>query len=210
MERIRNPPRSRIQHEIRVTFSNQVLRDEFASRGKLLANHIDEQGNSTAGFRMDVPDFLSSDFKVFNDYGHLMRRTHGKSTRKYVKFDDDAFGLYLELRLPGAGSYLKIKPPLARSLIAEGERVEIDCFRGDLLARPQLDNRMATDSPLSNPNLIPLPPKSNGNPRPADINSKLLSLVHPERGPQSPRNATSGPGPSTWLPHPTSPPRHRT
>ena len=74
---------------------------------------------------MDVPDYLAGDFKTLNNYGYQMKRVHGKSTRKYVKYDDDNYSLLLDLKLPGAGSYLKIGPSLAKSLMAESERVEI-------------------------------------------------------------------------------------
>ena len=127
--------KSKIQHEIRVTFANQFLRDEFASKGRLLADHVDEAGFSTASFRLDVPNYLARDFKVLNDYGYQMRCVHGKLTRRYVKYDDENLRLILELKFPGAGCYLKIRAKLARSLIAEGERVEINCCRDELLAR---------------------------------------------------------------------------
>ena len=151
VERTRIPPRSKIRDEIRITFSNQALRDEFARKGRLLADCVDETGASTAGFRMDIPDFLATDFKTLNDYGFFMRRTHGKTTRKYVKYDDDGCSLFLELKLPRVANYLRISLDLARSLVAEGERVEIDRHRKDLLARPQLQQ-----DTLSSSNLVPL------------------------------------------------------
>ena len=159
VERTRIPPRSKINNEVRVTFTSQYYRDELASKGRQLAGHIDNTGASTAGFRLDIPDFLSSDFKVLNDYGYLMKRTHGKDTRKYIKYDDEEFGLYLELKLPDAGGYLRINPDLARSLMAESERFEIDRRRKDLLARPvppAASYQARTLSPLDKPHTTDL------------------------------------------------------
>ena len=152
-----------------MTFSNQFYRDEFAWKGRFLAGRIDDDGASTAGFRMDIPDYLSADFKSLNDYGYLMKRTHGKTTRKYINYNDEECGLYLELRLPGAPSHLRISPELARSLMAEGERVEIDRHREDLLARPSTSLKLQSAGHVGSANLV-----SVGPPRQSPLLESIL------------------------------------
>ena len=84
IERTRSAPKARVKDEIRVTFNNQFLRDEMAAKGRMLANMVDSEGNPTAGFRLDVPDYLAADFKTLTDYGYRMRRVHGKETKRHV------------------------------------------------------------------------------------------------------------------------------
>lgn len=108
----------------------------MASKGRLLAEHKEDQGKPTAGFRMDVPDYLGRDFKTLTDYGFRMRCVHGEEIRRYVKYDDDCYSLYLELRLPGSQNYLRITPNMVRSFSKEGEMEEIIKVRKALTARP--------------------------------------------------------------------------
>ena len=90
--------RARIKDEIHATFSSQFNRDEFASKGRLLGNDVDGEGKPTAGFHLDVPDYLAADFKAVNDCGFPMRNVHGRETRKYIKYDDENYSLFLELK----------------------------------------------------------------------------------------------------------------
>ena len=123
----------------------------------------------------------------------------------YIKYDDDNFGLILELKLPGAGSYLKIGPDLAKTLIAEGERAEIDRFRGDLLARPQANQSARSTGliaslfsliPATNPNLIPIDPQSY--PRRSSNNNIERSLQRMSGG----TAATTSDPLEAWAPNP--------
>ena len=92
-----------------------LARDHLMTKGPMLAKYITEEGKPLAGIRIDIPDFLSSDFKTLEGYGARMRRINGKMTKKYVKLDDN-YGLYLHLRLPGEDTWLRITPSLARDL----------------------------------------------------------------------------------------------
>ena len=121
--------------EIRDSFLNQFMRDKLSSKGRLLADCRDQEGWPTTGLRIDVPDYLGRDYKVLTEYGFRMWRAHGEGTRRYVKYDGDNYGLYLELRLPGAQSYLRITPQMARSFLEEREREKINCVRQELTAR---------------------------------------------------------------------------
>ena len=116
VERTRPSQRSGIYDELRVTMMEPADRDWLAGRGKLLAPHRDKEGKPTAGLRLDIPDYLAGDFRTLEDYGLLMKRQHGQGTKKYIKYDDSIYSIYLELRLPGGRSYLKITPQLAKEL----------------------------------------------------------------------------------------------
>ena len=78
MDRIRSAPWSKIKDEIRITFTNQFLRDEFSLKGHLLSGEVDEEGKPTAGFHLVVPHFLAADFKTLLDYGFCMKHAHAK------------------------------------------------------------------------------------------------------------------------------------
>ena len=65
----------------------------------------------------------------------MMRRLHGKDTKRYIKYDDDDYSLFLELRLPGNPVWLRIFPCLARELKEEADREDLLNARS-MLARP--------------------------------------------------------------------------
>ena len=146
VERAKSAPRAQAYSEIKVILSDADSRDHLASQGKHLSQYVDADGKPTAGFRMEVPDYLGGDFKTLNDYGFAMRRMHGQSTRWYIKYDDPKYGLVLELRIRESECWLKIKPQLARKFLAEGEQEEIECMRPKLTAKP----RAVNDDPRAN------------------------------------------------------------
>ena len=115
--RVRNQPSQRIHNEVRVTMNRQWAREHIASKGRMLADYVDSENRPTAGIRMDIPDFLATDFRTLDRYGVRMRNTHGKLTKKYVKYDESNLSLILELRLPGDSAWMKITPSLARELV---------------------------------------------------------------------------------------------
>ena len=61
-----------------------------------------------------------------------MRRLHGKETRRYVKYDDEDYSIFLELRLPGNPVWLRISPFLARELKEEADREELAAAKKSL------------------------------------------------------------------------------
>ena len=181
IDRIRSAPRARIKEEIRITFTNQYLRDEFASKGRLLSGEVDEEGKPTAGLRMDIPDFLAADFKTLSDYGFRMKNAHGKETRKYIKYEDDSYGLFLELKLPHSNSFIKLTPDLARSLSDEGDRDEVNRLRKDLTAKfvpPRF-----TTAPTTSANLQPIqaPRAARQGRTLGTITASLQNIASPDR-----------------------------
>ena len=108
IERTKLPKSSNLHEEIKVTLIDADARDALAAKGRLLASYQDTEGRPLAGFRMDIPEYLGAEHKLLNDYGFRMKRIHGKDTRKYIKFDEPAFSLILELKLPGDSSWLPV------------------------------------------------------------------------------------------------------
>ena len=203
VERTRTPSNSMHQDEVRVTFSDPFLRDEFAAKGNLLANYI-KDGRPTAGFRLDVPDYLGGDFKVLMEYGFMMRRIHGKDTRRYIKYDDDNYGLIMELRVPQSNVYLRISPDLARSMNEENARDELQWIRSGSVGHQTnaAPPPSANFSPLGNPT-----PSSSRGTR-TDVTASLQRLascpmeeIEPASEDETERNEERSPE-ATWMPPP--------
>ena len=148
--RIRNQPGQRVHNEIRVQMSRPWARDHIASKGRLLSEYVDQENRPTAGIRMDVPDFLAADFKTLDRYGLRMKNTHGKGTKRYIKYDEPNLGLILELRMPGDFTWLRITPSMAREFVDASDREDIDRNRRKLTARRTLQ------PPTTSANYTPL------------------------------------------------------
>ena len=146
----RIPPlrNSNVHNEVAFSVATPDDRDEIMRKGSFLAAYVDSNRRPTAGLRMDVPPFLESTFKLLYGVGIELRRTHGNGTRKYVKFDDENLDLFLEVRLDGRGSWLKIDKLMASDLQRESNRSTLMSAR-----RPA-----SRPFELSSPNSIPLPP----------------------------------------------------
>lgn len=136
IERIKQSHKLEIYNEVKVTFTDFRTRDWIVSKGKCLAKYVNEEGKPTVGFRLDVPDFLAGDFKALEDYGFSMRSTHGRLTRRYIKYDEEEYSLFMELRLPESPVWLRITPELARELKQQNNREELQQERKQLTARP--------------------------------------------------------------------------
>ena len=134
LERTRSAPDNMVYDEVCVRMTTSEGRDFLSNQGFKLAGYKKE-GKPTAGFRIDVPDFLGAEYKALDNYAWKMKKIHGKETRKHIKFDDQAHSLVLELKLPGEYEYLKISPSLARELKRSYDESEIDTVRPKLTAR---------------------------------------------------------------------------
>ena len=164
VERTRPSPRSAVYDEICVSFADPKTRDHVASKGRFLSHYVDNENKPTAGFRMDVPEFLAADYKVLYDYGWRMKRAHGTGVRRYIKYDEPNFSLILELRIPGNDVWLKIPPRLAVELRQRSETEDVDRARSLLTARPAIPR-------VESPNFIPI---TNQRAPPASRHPTLL------------------------------------
>ena len=171
-----------------LSLSDVRAKENVSTKGRLLASYTDAEGKPQAGFRMEIPEFLAADHKLLNDYGYRMRRAHGKDTRKFIKFDEAAYSLILELKLPGDHTWLRISPGLARDLKKQYEQEDIKRLKNRLTARPVSESG---SSSLSNPNWIPLGNKhhqstrsQSGSSMPGPSHS--VKNLHPHNGIQPP------------------------
>ena len=93
---------------------------------------------------MAIPEYLAPTYKLLDDYGWRMRKTHGETVMKYIKYDDAVFSLILDLKLPDE-PWLKISPSLASEL-KNRERIFSDPERNLRLVRD-----LKTSPPTSRP-----------------------------------------------------------
>ena len=98
-------PRSKIQKEVVVEFPSAAIRDSIKSSGY----RLEGQG---AGLRIEVPNFLKSDFHVLQNLAYKMKLVN-KEVKRSVKFEDDTYGLMLDIQLPGQ-EWRRVRPEQAR------------------------------------------------------------------------------------------------
>ena len=128
--------------EVRISFATKEDRDDVMGKSRLLSSYVDDQRRPTAGIRIDVPPFLEPSFKLLYNLGNDLRRTHGPATRKYIKYDEEDFSLYLEIRLEGDRRWIKIDNQTAKEMTRESNRAAI--------SRPrQVAPPLAWSQPLS-------------------------------------------------------------
>ena len=104
-----------------VVFYDIESRDLVAAHSKHLSSAVDDQGNPTAGLRMDIPLHLMSTFKLLEAHGHKMRMRYGSDFKRHVRFDDGRKSLYLNVRLPGERLWTRISPDFAGECAREME-----------------------------------------------------------------------------------------
>ena len=148
--RVRSSPQNAVYLEALVTFQDYTEHDYFFSKARNLSSYRDDEGNPTAGIRMDVAPYLLPVFKLLNNHGFEIKNAHGKETRRYIKFDEENLSLFLEVRLPGQTKWTRIKPDQARSFLDEKDKIEYTTIRKGLL------RSSSSTSSLVNPNLIPI------------------------------------------------------
>ena len=104
---------TQVHDEIIVTFSDARDRDKIYRKAGKLAPYRDEHGKPTAGFRQEVPTFLISAHKLLTATGFQLKRQHGKQLRWYIKYDDEDYSLYLEVKMPESGAWQRLSPSAA-------------------------------------------------------------------------------------------------
>ena len=117
------PARTMAHTAIRVVFKAQRGRQSIVRKSRLLGRYVNtETRQPTEGFRMDIPDYLATDFRTLEDTGYQLREEYGDELRKYIKYDEDTLGLYLEVRFPADNRWTRITPLLAREIVEYGNR----------------------------------------------------------------------------------------
>ena len=100
VRRSKQPRNSRVKWEVIVTFDDKFARDTVSAHGRNLSDFINDQGQPTAGTRLDYPSHLGTTFRTLDWYGKEMRERHGRGTKRNMRFDDDEETLVLDVCLP--------------------------------------------------------------------------------------------------------------
>ena len=109
--------RPRNKDEICVYFETKQIRDHVKSKGPNLANYRDE-----AGMRLQIPDHLQKDFKALMSVAYDLKKTN-PDLRRNIKFDEENFGLYMDVCMKKDGDWKRIRPAHAYRVL-EGKREE--------------------------------------------------------------------------------------
>ena len=64
---------------------------------------------------------MLGDFLALNNFGRQLAEEHRKGTKRHIKFDDTACGLFLNVKLNGDEYWTRIRPQLARSSLSKAE-----------------------------------------------------------------------------------------
>ena len=99
-------PRSKIQNEALVVFGSPHIRDSVKAAGFKLEGQ-------RAGIRIEVPNYLKSDFQVLQSVSYRMKLAH-PGIKRSIKFDDENLGLILDVQIPGK-DWTRIRPNQARA-----------------------------------------------------------------------------------------------
>ena len=114
-----------VTSEALVVFSDSNVRDMVLGTAAKLGPFRDHSGKPTAGMRMEVPPTLQQDFRILFRYGQNLRTRHGIGTRRHVKFDDLAKGLYLNVKLPGDEGWSRVNLDIAKRGLRARDVVEV-------------------------------------------------------------------------------------
>lgn len=164
-ERVKSARNGLAYDEVAVVFETPERRDELSQRARLLAPYRDGDGRPTAGFRMQVPSFLETNFKLLEELGFRLRREHGIGLRRYIKFDETVHDLYLEVKMPESRKWHRIAPAIAREMRDRQNRDEIS----EIMGGP-----VRSGAPVST-NRIPL-----GRKRPREKDTSTTPQIQPQ------------------------------
>ena len=99
-------PRSKIKYEALVEFGSAAIRDSVKGSGYRLEG-------KQAGIRIEVPNYLKSDFHVLQSISYKMKIAH-PGMKRSIKYDDDTNGMFLDVQIPGL-EWRRIRPDQARA-----------------------------------------------------------------------------------------------
>ena len=98
--------------------------------------HDKQTKRSTAGIRVDVPEFLRKTEKVLEEYGRRIRAKH-RGTKHHVKFDDADSTIYLNLRKFGDATWTRVYENQARQLVAQLRKEDADNIKKKFHGPPE-------------------------------------------------------------------------
>ena len=95
--RVKSAPRGVAYMEVLVEFTDAYARDDIFARGPSLASYHDDANKPTAGIRLDIPSHLMGAFKTLESLGYKLKKKHGVSFRKHIKYDEFEENLFIQV-----------------------------------------------------------------------------------------------------------------
>ena len=102
-------PKNKNKDEYIITFESKQIRDAVKAAAPNLANH-----RETAGMRLQIPAHLQTDFHTLMNLSYDLKKRY-PGLKRNVKFDEDDFGLFMDLKLDDEGDWQRVKPAQARA-----------------------------------------------------------------------------------------------
>ena len=145
VERMRTSPRAKHHLKVRVVFRDEDNRETVLSYARNLSSYMDKNnGQPTAGLRMEIPDYLGSVHKLLIDMCYYLKTKHG-----VIKYDNIEQSLYIALQVQGEDHWRRITPKMAESLRKREEQQFCIEFEGTLSPPGRIPATGANRSPLS-------------------------------------------------------------
>ena len=142
------PARTHAHNEIRVIFKDARGRDMVSMRGRHLGKYVGADKKPTAGFRLDIPDYLTGDFKLLEETGYQLRAEWGEELRKYIKYDEAQLSLYLEVQFSKKDKrWTRVTPAIAREIRECNDRVAAEHIK-QRMRRRSAENVSSNYAPL--------------------------------------------------------------
>ena len=155
VRRVRTARTSKTPYEVLVTFDEKFSRDKIAKCAKNLEGYVDPEGYPTAGLKLDYPQFLSSVFRDLEWYGAFLKRSHGRGTKRNIRFDEENQSLIMHVRLPNKeNEWLHVTPAMAKAEKEENKAEEEKNTRRKLkntTVRPRPLQLATSRTPAGNP-----------------------------------------------------------
>ena len=102
-------PRNKNKDEYIITFESKQIRDAIKAAAPNLANYREE-----AGMKLQIPAHLQNDFHTLTNLSFDLKKHH-PGLKRNVKFDEEDFGLFMDLKLDEAAEWRRVKPAQARA-----------------------------------------------------------------------------------------------
>lgn len=114
IEKVHSHARGAAHDEVVVYFVDKSKRDEIFSARPKLSAYIAPDGKPTSGMRLQIPSHLLPAFKLLESYGYELRKLHGETFRRYIKFEEFERTLYLQVKFPNIDEWFNISVEEAR------------------------------------------------------------------------------------------------
>lgn len=163
VSRVEDKEGSIVYSEVVVVFRDRASRDYAATRGRKLANYIDERRKPTCGMRMEIPQELVPTFNTLKKYGFHLRKNE-KSNKNHVRFDDFKRSLVLQVKFTGEedADWISVYPEEAHEALRKIDQKRHQNFRSTFSdtsspprkRRPRMvDSQINRDDPGTSSNM---------------------------------------------------------